>query len=231
MMPHLPLKRFGAARSPCKLNGYSHSRSRISVEFRHPPTQDSSVWLWLTNLTGGALNALGDIVAQLNHNVKTRNTHDKHENWDPVRTARFFIFGASISPFLGRWNAFLERKFPLRAAGAKLSLNALSKRVACDQIIMAPIGLVAFISTMGVLEGRSREQITQKFKDMFVPTLRTNWTVWPALQTLNFTLVPLPLRVPFQSTCGVFWTLYLSTVNAREENKQDREIAMRRTLG
>ena len=27
--------------------------------------------------------------------------------------------------------------------------------------------------------------------------------------------MPLPYRVPFQSTCGVFWTLYLSLLNAK----------------
>lgn len=27
--------------------------------------------------------------------------------------------------------------------------------------------------------------------------------------------MPLPYRVPFQSSCGVFWTLYLSLVNSR----------------
>jgi protein Mpv17 len=49
---------------------------------------------------------------------------------------------------------------------------------------------------------------------MFMPTLRTNWSVWPVLQFVNFRFLPLAYRVPFQSTCGVFWTLYLSTVNA-----------------
>lgn len=34
-------------------------------------------------------------------------------------------------------------------------------------------------------------------------------------QLINFRYMPLPYRVPFQSTCGVFWTLYLSIVNSR----------------
>lgn len=28
--------------------------------------------------------------------------------------------------------------------------------------------------------------------------------------------MPLAYRVPFQSTCGVFWTLYLSLLNSRQ---------------
>lgn len=33
-------------------------------------------------------------------------------------------------------------------------------------------------------------------------------------QFINFWFMPLPYRVPFQQTCGVFWTLYLSLLNA-----------------
>ncbi|KAF7320239.1 Vacuolar membrane protein [Mycena kentingensis (nom. inval.)] len=183
-------------------------------------------------VTGGSLQALGDIVAQVSHNLSPSKPHEKREPWfDPARTLRFFVFGAALSPLLGRWNVFLEKQFPLRAVeGGKASVKALSKRVLADQLIMAPIGLCAFLGTMGVLEGRSRAQISQKFQDLFVPTLQTNWTVWPALQVINFRFMPLAYRIPFQSTCGVFWTLYLSTVNARDERKQDRQVEMRRTL-
>lgn len=34
-------------------------------------------------------------------------------------------------------------------------------------------------------------------------------------QLINFRYMPLAYRVPFQSTCGVFWTLYLSILNAK----------------
>ncbi|KAJ7932626.1 hypothetical protein B0H13DRAFT_1956227 [Mycena leptocephala] len=183
-------------------------------------------------VTGGCLNALGDVVAQVSHNI-LRKPHDDYVPFDPIRTSRFFVFGATISPFLGRWNTFLERQFPLRAlnGSGKVSLKALSKRVACDQLVMAPIGLVAFIGSMGVMEGRSRKQISQKYSDLFMPTLATNWSVWPFLQFVNFRYMPLPYRVPFQSSMGVAWTLYLSTVNAGEDRKQDRNTAMRHTLG
>ncbi|KAJ7293357.1 hypothetical protein C8J57DRAFT_1457535 [Mycena rebaudengoi] len=184
--------------------------------------------------TGGCLNALADIVAQVSANIASRplrKEHDPRSPYDPARTLRFFVFGATISPFLGRWNVFLERQFPLRAKSGKVSVKALSKRVACDQIVMAPIGIVAFLGSMGIMEGRNPTQISKKYKDLFMPTLLTNWGVWPIAQLVNFRFMPLAYRVPFQSTCGVFWTLYLSTVNAREDRKQDRHTAMERTLG
>lgn len=75
----------------------------------------------------------------------------------------------SAGPIIGRWNQFLEKQFPLRsltniaplAAGLKIgggagavqaapiglgqvSGMAVAKRVAADQIFMAPIGVCVF---------------------------------------------------------------------------------------
>ena len=35
---------------------------------------------------------------------------------------------------------------------------------------------------MGVMEGRDRKHITEKYKDLFAPLLVTNWQVWPIAQ-------------------------------------------------
>jgi len=175
-------------------------------------------------ITGGSFNALGDCVAQLSQNALARKRHEEVKHYDILRTVRFFCFGCMISPFLGRWNTFLEYRFPLRATrgSPRISLRALSKRVACDQLVMAPIGLGVFIGSMGFLEGRSPDQIREKFRDLFKPALLTNWKVWPLAQLINFRYMPLPYRVLFQSTCGVFWTLYLSIINSREDDKLDK---------
>ncbi len=47
-------------------------------------------------------------------------------------------------PFLGRWNVLLEYRFPLKATqtSRKVSLKALSKRVACDQLVMYVLLLI-----------------------------------------------------------------------------------------
>jgi protein Mpv17 len=63
---------------------------------------------------------------------------------DPPRLTCF------IGPVIGRWNQVLEKYFPLRATGQvgrqagssdKVSVRALTKRVAADQLFMAPIGV------------------------------------------------------------------------------------------
>ncbi|KDQ54727.1 hypothetical protein JAAARDRAFT_181270 [Jaapia argillacea MUCL 33604] len=192
-------------------------------------------------VTNGALNALGDFVAQIAQRtigpIETIESR-RRQPYDIARTLRFFCLGFGMGPLIGRWNIFLENRFPLRALPVigsstipKVSIPALTKRVAADQLFMAPIGLTLFIGSMGIMEGRDRAHIRGKYRDLFAPAIVANWQVWPLAQLVNFRFMPLAYRVPFQSTCGVFWTLYLSILNSKEGEHQDKEDALRKTLG
>ncbi|KDQ13733.1 hypothetical protein BOTBODRAFT_33432 [Botryobasidium botryosum FD-172 SS1] len=188
-------------------------------------------------VTNGSLSALADIIAQSAQLFNARKHHSHHHKIDPPpldhydvhRTLRFAAFGVAMGPLIGRWNKFLEHAFPLRparvgaryGASSKVSLRALGKRVLGDQLIMAPIGLGLFVGSMGLMEGRNAAGVRQKYADMYLPAIVANWKVWPVAQLINFRFMPLPYRVPFQATCGVFWTLYLSLLNAREDERLD----------
>ncbi|TFY77108.1 hypothetical protein EWM64_g6906 [Hericium alpestre] len=112
----------------------------------------------------------------------------------------------------------------LAVAGGALTALGDAVAQAC-QILLA-----FFLGSMGVMEGRDTQHIKVKFRDLYAKALITNWKVWPTTQFINFRFMPLSYRVPFQQTCGVFWTLYLSLLNAKEDAKQDQEDAMHRTL-
>jgi len=86
-----------------------------------------------------------------------------------------------------------------------------------DQLIFAPIGLSAFFTFMTVAEGGGKKEIARKFQDVYVPTLRANYILWPAVQILNFRVIPLQFQIPFVSTIGIAWTAYLSLTNSTEE--------------
>lgn len=183
--------------------------------------------------TNATLNAIGDLVAQTVQ-ISSVAPADLHQTrYDVSRTFRFFCFGFGMGPLIGRWNSFLEHRFPLKKMNptrtTKVSLSSLTKRVSCDQLFMAPIGLAVFLGSMGLMEGHDQGHIYAKFSDIYQPALLTNWKVWPLAQFVNFRFMPLPYRVPFQSTCGVFWTLYLSLLNSNEEAKQDHTDLKHRT--
>nr|XP_019009509.1 uncharacterized protein I206_06158 [Kwoniella pini CBS 10737]OCF48290.1 hypothetical protein I206_06158 [Kwoniella pini CBS 10737] len=161
-------------------------------------------------ITNGVLNTIADAL------LHTPTPSSPTPSYDPERTLRFAIYGMAMGPLIGRWMRVLERSIPVKIGTQGAGLG-LAKRVAADQLIMAPFGLTLFITSMGIMEGRDWQGISDKFSDMYMPALIANWKVWPLIQTINFKLMPIQYRVPFQSTCGIAWTLYLSLLNAKDD--------------
>jgi hypothetical protein len=55
---------------------------------------------------------------------------------------------------------------------------------------------------MTIAEGGGRRAISKKFQDIYIPTLKANWMVWPAVQLLNFRVIPLQFNIvsyPFKA--------------------------------
>ncbi|CCA69143.1 related to glomerulosclerosis protein Mpv17 [Serendipita indica DSM 11827] len=107
-----------------------------------------------------------------------------------------------------------NQAFDRSPAGTLAVTNGLLSGVADIVAQGSQIGLFVFLGSMGVMEGHSSGAIKQKYIDLYPPAIKANWTVWPVIQFVNFRFMPLPYRVPFQATCGVFWTLYLSLLNS-----------------
>ncbi|KAF9892555.1 hypothetical protein FE257_001664 [Aspergillus nanangensis] len=148
--------------------------------------------------------------------------HAKHlpPPFDFERLTRFMSYGFFMAPVQFQWFGFLSRAFPLTKKNP--TLPAL-KRVAVDQLIFAPFGtdspsgLVCFFTFMTIAEGGGRRALTRKFQDAYLPTLKANFVLWPAVQILNFRVVPIQFQIPFVSTIGIAWTAYLSLTNSAEE--------------
>jgi len=86
------------------------------------------------------------------------------------------------------------------------------KRVAFDQLLFAPVGmwrpaaipwkllmsllgLACFFTFMTVAEGGGKRAVTRKFQDVYVPALKANYMVWPAVQIINFRVMPIQLQI------------------------------------
>jgi len=135
--------------------------------------------------------------------------------FDFERLTRFMAYGFIMSPVQFHWFGFLARAFPVTKSAA--TFPAL-QRVACDQLMFAPFGLAAFFTFMTVAEGGGRKAISRKLQDIYIPSLKANWMLWPAVQILNFRVVPIQFQIPFVSSIGIAWTAYLSLTNSSEEN-------------
>ncbi|WKT50301.1 Mpv17/PMP22 [Fusarium oxysporum f. sp. vasinfectum] len=116
--------------------------------------------------------------------------------FDFERLTRFMAYGFCMAPVQFKWFRFLERVFPL---------------------IFAPFGLAVFYTTMTIAEGGGRRAVSNKLRDMYIPTLKANYVVWPAVQIVNFRLMPVQFQLPFVSTIGIAWTAYLSLTNSASD--------------
>jgi protein Mpv17 len=56
-------------------------------------------------------------------------------------------------------------------------------------------GILCFFVAMTIAEGGGRRAVSNKLKDMYFPTLRTSYMIWPGVQMINFRLVPIQLQL------------------------------------
>jgi len=48
---------------------------------------------------------------------------------------------------------------------------------------------------MTVAEGGGVKAIKKKFNDVYLPALKANWVLWPAVQLINFRFMPLQFQI------------------------------------
>lgn len=48
---------------------------------------------------------------------------------------------------------------------------------------------------MTIAEGGGKRALTQKFRDVYLPTLKANFVLWPAVQILNFRVIPIQFQI------------------------------------
>jgi len=144
-----------------------------------------------------------DFIAIEIHELDSRNPIGQQElipdsyrlppPFDFERLTRFMAYGFLMAPVQHRWFGFLARTFPItKATGG--TVPAL-KRVAFDQLIFAPIGLSCFFTFMTVAEGGGKRAVARKFQDVYIPALKANYLVWPAVQILNFRIIPIQFQI------------------------------------
>ncbi len=56
-------------------------------------------------------------------------------------------------------------------------------------------GIAAFFTIMTVAEGGGRRAVQTKLRDMYVPTIKANYMVWPLVQIVNFRLMPVQFQL------------------------------------
>ncbi|KAF4589454.1 Mpv17/PMP22 [Ophiocordyceps camponoti-floridani] len=163
------------------------------------------------SVTTAVLFATGDITAQQLVDKRGVKGHDL------MRTGRMALYGGFVfGPVATTWFGFLSRNIKL----PNRRIETLA-RVAVDQSVFAPVMIGVFLSSMATMEGASAKQRLEK---TWWPALRTNWMVWPFVQAINFTFLPLQHRVLFANIVSIGWNSYLSWVNSQSVAVQGEEM-------
>lgn len=112
------------------------------------------------------------------------------------------VFG----PAATKWYQFLSKNIVLQSKTA-----TTLARVLADQTVFATTNMAFFLSTMAYLEGESPKK---KLEKAYLPGLKANWALWPAVQFCNFTFVPLHHQVLVVNIVSLGWNCFLSYLNA-----------------
>ena len=94
---------------------------------------------------------------------------------------------AIFGPAATAWFGFLQRYVVTNSKA-----GTIVARVAVDQTFFAPTQLTCFLSSMAIMEGTDP---IEKLRTTFFQCYKANVSVWPFVQTVNFTFVPLEYRV------------------------------------
>lgn len=107
------------------------------------------------------------------------------------------------------------------------------KKVACDQLLYAPTFIAVLLIVIGICQGKDTEglqiKITNEYKDILMNNYKvTNFFIlyelytfpsqlitflfqlWPMVQLVNFSLVPLHYQTLVVQSVALFWNSYIS---------------------
>lgn len=183
------------------LGGVADTVAQVITAFRHRVVRkpggakDETMTVEVRELSGrDSPYYEKDSLSTLGHGGGSSTRGGLPPAFDFERLTRFMGYGFCIAPVQFRWFKLLEKLFPMAKTS---SFGPALKRVAFDQIVFAPVGVAVFFSAMTVAEGGGRRAVSNKLRDMYVPTLKANYAVWPAVQLINFRLMP----VQYQLVC------------------------------
>ena len=116
-----------------------------------------------------------------------------------------FVTGAFlVGPAMRGWYMILDRL--VKGTGK----TVVVQKVFLDQTVWATTSLAAILFTVDTLNGIPPNEAKEKLKTNYWPALKSYWSVWPAVQLINFYFIPFQHRVIVVSFISIFWNTYIA---------------------
>jgi protein Mpv17 len=152
------------------------------------------------------------------------------------------VFG----PMATNWYRVLQKHINLST-----KTRTIAARVAADQVVFTPVNLTLFLSSMAFFEGwppkktskvpeagrepkldpaepqlpepTARERVEERIRTAWWTAFMRNLLVWPGVQVVNFSVVPLEHRVLVVNVVALGWNCYLSWLNGQSSNEKGKD--------
>lgn len=154
--------------------------------------------------------------------VQTQIEKRRLDAVDWRRTIRLSGIGLCVTgPLVIGWYGMLN------VAAKRWQLTGVNEavfKVVADQTLFAPTIIPVFFGANILSQGKSVSEVQEFLENNFWSTLKTNWSIWPIAQTINFSFVPFHHQVLFVNMVAFFWNTYLAYVaNAKQEPAEIQE--------
>eukprot|EP00992_Anisonema_acinus_P014414 TRINITY_DN9277_c0_g1_i1.p1 TRINITY_DN9277_c0_g1~~TRINITY_DN9277_c0_g1_i1.p1 ORF type:complete len:192 (+),score=45.66 TRINITY_DN9277_c0_g1_i1:69-644(+) len=133
---------------------------------------------------------------------------------DGRQTLAFAAWGAG---FLGLWYCLVYRAYDRLFGGFPFGVRVAVMCAVDNAVHMPLVSIPLFYLFMGWARGSPLHQNTRALRKEWWQTVWMGWLIWVPFQTLNFSLVPLHLRLPAMMVVSFFWNALLSYLVAPEE--------------
>ena len=129
-------------------------------------------------------------------------------NWTRLRNMAT-VGACYYGPLYYYYYGILDRRLPGK------NPRTILLKLFIDQVVVTIPSLVIFYVFVGQLERKTLEETKTELRQKFLPTYATACMFWPAVQGLNFALVPPQYRVLAVSTSTFVWLIFLSYIKNR----------------
>ena len=155
---------------------------------------------------------VGDVIMQ---SIEYKN--GELEEWNQWRTARFAIAGLTLhGPYFHLGFGKVEQIF-----GPSKTFRTALVKMGTSQVTLFPVYLSLLFPYLSLMEGKSFSMAIDKTKQVWWPTFVNGAIFWPAVNMINFTMVPPgSSRVFCVAFAGIVWNCYISYVNFNANKKQ-----------
>ncbi|KAK3085309.1 hypothetical protein FSP39_001329 [Pinctada imbricata] len=130
--------------------------------------------------------------------ISKKLQHDWH------KTYRMATVGTLVvAPLVFGWIRLAERISPGK------HWFSVFRKVLMDQVVFAPIAVSSFYASTCFMERKSLQQFQEEWKKKFPRTYINGMKIWPAVQLINFSFVPIVHRPKVISCVSFGWSIYL----------------------